>query len=135
MLANFDAPSREDCTANRVVSNTPQQALTLLNSPIFIEAARVAATRLLADETADDKRLDLAFERTLAREPKAEEKASLLKYLAEQTAYSRSHPESVRKLLTIGQAPIPAGTDEPTLAGWTAVYRVLLNLHETITRY
>jgi hypothetical protein len=134
-LANFDAPSREDCTANRVVSNTPQQALTLLNSPIFIEAARVAAARLVSDETANEKRLELIFERTLARKPKAEEKAALLKFLAEQTTFFRSHPEAVKKLLTIGQAPVPAAIDEPTLAGWTAVCRVLLNLHETITRY
>ena len=118
----------------RVVSNTPQQALTLLNSPIFIEAARVFAGRLLAAEQADEQRLDAAFERALARKPKAEEKTALLKYLAEQTTYFRAHPEAAKKLLTIGQAPLPAGVDEPTLAGWTAVCRVLLNLHETITR-
>jgi hypothetical protein len=135
MLANFDAPSREECTAQRVVSNTPQQALTLLNSPIFIEAARVFAGKLLADEKNDEARLAAAFERTLARKPKAEEKAALLKYLAEQTAYSRAHPDAAKKLLTVGNAPLPPGADEPTLAGWTAVCRVLLNLHETITRY
>ncbi|HEY1380968.1 MAG TPA: PSD1 and planctomycete cytochrome C domain-containing protein [Gemmataceae bacterium] len=134
-LANFDAPSREDCTANRVVSNTPQQALTLLNSPIFIEAARVFAARLLSgDAKTDEARLDAAFERALARKPKAEEKAALLKYLTEQTAYFRGHPEAATKILTIGQAPPPAG-DAATAAGWTAVCRVLLNLHETITRY
>ncbi len=135
MLANFDAPSREECTANRVVSNTPQQALTLLNSPIFIEAARVFAERLIADEKTDDGRLAEAFERALARPPKADEKAALLKYFAEQTAYSRAHPDATKRLLTIGNAPLPPGIDEPTLAGWTAVCRVLLNLHETITRY
>jgi hypothetical protein len=135
MLANFDAPSREECTAQRVVSNTPQQALTLLNSPIFIEAARVFAARLLADETTDEARLAAAFERTLARKPKPDEKAALLKYLAEQVAYSRAHPDAAKKLLMVGNAPLPPGTDEPTLAGWTAVCRVLLNLHETITRY
>ena len=97
MLANFDAPSREDCTAQRVVSNTPQQALTLLNSPIFIEAARVFAARLLATDQSEGQRLDAAFERTLARKPKPEEKAALLKYLAErETAYSREHPEQRR---------------------------------------
>jgi hypothetical protein len=135
MLATFDAPSREECTANRVVSNTPQQALTLLNSPIFIEAARVFAARLNADEKGDEARLAAAFERTLARKPKAEEAAALLKYLADQISYSRAHPDSAKKLLAVGNTPLPPGTDEPTLAGWTAVCRVLLNLHETITRY
>jgi hypothetical protein len=135
MLANFDAPSREECCAYRVVSNTPQQALTLLNSPIFIEAARVFAARLMATQKTDEARLAAAFERVLARKPKAEEQTALLKYLAEQTAYYRDHPEAVKKVLTIGNAPRPAGVDEPVLAGWTAVCRVLLNLHETITRY
>jgi hypothetical protein len=135
MLANFDAPSREECTANRVVSNTPQQALTLLNSPIFIEAARVFAARLISNAKTDDDRLASAFERTLARRPTAEEKTTLLKYLAEQSEFYRGHPEAAKKLMTIGNAPLPAGVDEPTLAGWTAVCRVLLNLHETITRY
>src|SRR5207237_6896706 len=64
MLANFDAPSREECTAYRIVSNTPQQALTLLNDPSFVEAARVFAAQLLArGPQSDDSQLDLAFER------------------------------------------------------------------------
>jgi hypothetical protein len=135
MLANFDAPSREECTASRVVSNTPQQALTLLNSPIFIEAARVFAARLLADEKTDEGRLAAAFERTLARKPNAAESAAVLKYLENQTTYFRAHPDAAKRLLSVGNAPLSAGADEPTLAGWTAVCRVLLNLHETITRY
>src|SRR5207302_11363319 len=122
-LANFDAPSREECTANRVVSNTPQQALTLLNSPIFVEAARVFAARLLADQAADEARLVAAFERTLARKPTADESAALLKYLTGQTSYFRTHPESCRKLLTIGNAPLPSGADEAKLAGWISVCR------------
>ena len=63
MLANFDAPAREECTATRNVSNTPQQALTLLNDPTFVEAARVFAARLLADAANDRARIDLAFQR------------------------------------------------------------------------
>lgn len=135
MLANFDAPSREDCTASRIASNTPQQALTLLNSPIFLEAARVFASRLLAAENqTDEQRLDAAFERLLCRKPTADERTALLKYLNEQKPYFREHPDSVKKLLANGNAPSTNG-DEATLAAWTAVCRVLLNLHEAITRY
>src|SRR5207248_4015539 len=66
MMANFDAPSREECTAIRVVSNTPQQALTLLNDPTFVEAARVLSARLLeAEAISDEKRIEMAFERPL----------------------------------------------------------------------
>lgn len=135
MLANFDAPSREDCTANRVVSNTPQQALTLLNSPIFLEAARVFASRILtAKDQTDEQRLDAAFERLLSRKPTADERAALLKYLNEQKPYFREHPDAIKKLLANGNAP-STNSDEATLAAWTAVCRVLLNLHEAITRY
>src|SRR5207248_6875359 len=77
MLANFDAPSREECTANRVVSNTPQQALTLLNDPTFVEAARAFATKLLIDQSTDGVRLEQAYRNALARPIKPNEKQSL----------------------------------------------------------
>ena len=68
----------------------------------------MCAARLLSEAAqTDEARLDAAFERALARKPKAEEKAALLKYLAEQTAYFRGHPEAATKVLTIGQAPRP----------------------------
>src|SRR5204862_7135187 len=64
MLANFDAPAREECTAAHNVSNTPQQALALLNDPTFVECARVFAGRLLAMKArSDEQRLELAFQR------------------------------------------------------------------------
>src|SRR5207244_6597320 len=85
MLANFDAPAREECTATRIVSNTPQQALTLLNDPTFVEASRVFAAKVLAaGDRTDEQRLGAAFERALARPAKEKEKQSLLKFLAAQ---------------------------------------------------
>ena len=134
MLANFDAPSREECTGARVVSNTPQQALTLLNDPTFVEAARVFAARLLASTSSDDMRLEQAFERALARSPKDNEKKSLLQFLAQQRDYFQSHEEESGKLVRIGNRP-PTSKPEMELAAWTQVCRVILNLQETITRY
>jgi hypothetical protein len=136
MLANFDAPSREECTANRIVSDTPQQALTLLNDPEFVEASRVFATHLLShDARTDQARLDLAFMRALAREPKPPEAASLLKFLATQREHYRADPEEAGKFIHIGNAPQTSGIQVSELASWTQVCRVILNLHETITRY
>jgi hypothetical protein len=136
MLANFDAPSREECTANRIVSDTPQQALTLLNDPEFVEASRVFATHLLShDARTDQARLDLAFMRALAREPKPPEAASLLKFLATQREHYRADQEEAGKFIHIGNAPQPSGIQVSELASWTQVCRVILNLHETITRY
>jgi hypothetical protein len=136
MLANFDAPARDECAALRVVSNTPQQALTLLNDPTFVEAARLLAGRLLKDTNAsgDDARIDRAFQIAVARAPKEKEKASLEKFLATQRDYYRQHTEDAGKLLKIGYAP-PTQGDPAEAAAWTTVCRVILNSQEVITRY
>jgi hypothetical protein len=136
MLANFDAPAREECAANRVVSNTPQQALTLLNDPTFVEASRVFAAHLLAPAgESDEGRLDRAFEIALARPVKEKERESLLKFLALQREYYDQNADEAAKLLRTGIAPEPKKTDAHELAAWTQVCRVVLNLQETITRY
>jgi hypothetical protein len=136
MLANFGAPSREDCIAARTIANTPQQALTLLNDPEFVEAARAFALRLLAGHpTTDAGRLDSAYALALSRAPRPRERQSLLAFLASVREAYRTRPDDAKKLLAIGYAPVPAGSDAVELAAWTSVCRVLLNLHETITRY
>ena len=136
MLANFDAPSREECIAARTVANTPQQALTLLNDPTFVEAARVLAGSILTATAASDaERVDRVFRKALARPAKEKEARSLLAFLASRRAEARDKPEDARKLLRIGLAPAPEGVDPAELAAWTEVCRVVLNLHETITRY
>ena len=135
MLANFDAPAREECTAARTVSNTPQQALTLLNDPTFVEASRVFAQRLLGDAKADDAaRLRLAFRLALSREPKASELASLTAFLRQQRDEAANQPADAAKLAAAGQAPA-ASLPPVELAAWTQVARVVLNLHETVTRF
>jgi hypothetical protein len=136
MLANFDAPSREECTAGRVISNTPQQMLTLLNDPTFVEAARVFATRVLAVKCdSDEQRVDFAFQRALARPAKAMEKSSLLRFLVEQRDHYKADASESTKLMKVGLTPALEGSDAAELAAWTQVCRVILNLHETITRY
>lgn len=135
MLANFDAPSREDAVCTRTISNTPQQALTLLNDPEFVEAARVLAAKAMAATTSDAGRLDFIYQRTLCRSPKPNETQSLLGFWSEQRDYYGSHKDDTDKLLHIGNAPAPRDVDEAELAAWTTVCRVVLNLHETITRY
>jgi len=133
MLANFDAPNRDECTCSRNVSNTPQQALTLLNDPTFVEAARALATSLPTDAS-DDSKLDSIYLRALARLPKDQERQSLLAFLATQRAAFTALPEDAPKLLATG-LKAPPETPTPELAAWTSVCRVVLNLHETITRY
>jgi hypothetical protein len=135
MLANFDAPSREECTASRTVANTPQQALTLLNDPTFVEAARVLAATVMKDGgRTDADKLAWLYRRVLARGPKPAEAESLLKFLTAQRDHFRAAPADADKLVRVGLAPA-AGLPAPELAAWASVCRVVLNLHETITRY
>jgi len=136
MMANFDAPSREECTAARIVSNTPQQALTLLNDPTFMEASRVFAERVLASDCkCDEDRIDWAFQRALSRSAREKEKQSLLKFLTVQRDHYQSDEPEAAKLIKIGNAPVTKNTHQTELAAWTQVCRVILNLNETITCY
>ena len=134
-LANFDAPTREECTVNRVNSNTPLQALDLLNDPIFVEAARVFAENILdkGGPTLDGQ-LAWAFERSLERKADPSE----LKVLRDLHRNAAIHFETDRKgaadLLAIGEAPVPEAMKVADLAAMTSVARVILNLHEAITR-
>ncbi|WP_422928882.1 PSD1 and planctomycete cytochrome C domain-containing protein [Singulisphaera sp. PoT] len=136
MLANFDAPAREECTASRTVANTPQQALTLLNDPSFVEAARALAEGLLATCSGPDAdRIDRLFEKALARPPKPKERESLTAFLDAQRKLYRERPDDAKALVRAGLAPAPSTPAPDELAAWIAVCRVVLNLHETITRY
>jgi hypothetical protein len=136
MMANFDAPARDECAAARNTSNTPQQALTLLNDPVFVEAARVFAAGLLEDRSAtdDDARIRLAYRRALNREPRDAELASLTRFLANQRDAFKAAPVDAEKSLAVGLAPRPA-LDPFEHATWTQLARVILNTQEVITRY
>ena len=135
MLANFDAPSREECTVFRSQSNSPQQALTLLNDPTFVEAARVWAARLVAAGGPDAGLLEQAMRTALGRAATPEEASSLLAFLAAQRTVYDAHPEQAAALLKVGHAPPPPEGRAAETAAWAMVCRAILNLHETITRY
>jgi hypothetical protein len=135
MLANFDAPNRDECVCSRNMSNTPQQALTLLNDPSFVEAARVFAARLISEcKSTDTDRIQHAYQIALARLPKEKEMQSLLSFLAAQRKQFADGSSDASKLLEVGLTKTPSD-DAKELAAWTSLARVVLNLHETITRY
>ncbi|QDU36021.1 Planctomycete cytochrome C [Maioricimonas rarisocia] len=135
-LLAFDAPAREECTARRDRSNTPLQALVLLNDPTYVEAARVLAGNVIREggnTTAD--RLDWLYRRVLARAPSDFERALLTDLFDENLANYRSSPKAADSLLETGLAPRRETIDAAEAAAWTAVTRAVLNLHETIMRY
>lgn len=135
-LLAFDAPSREECVVDRPRSNTPQQALVLLNDPTYVEAARALAIRILQDGGADTpSRIEFAFREVLGRQAR-EDEASLLAALYEKHLQQyQADGEAARHLQTTGDLQAPETLDPAQLAAWTSISRVLLNLHETITRY
>ena len=137
MLAGFDAPSREECTADRFQSNSPQQALTLLNDPSFVEAARGFALRLNREKPgADDaEKVRHALRIALSREAKPAEIESLTAFIAERRKFYQSKPEDAAAFLKTGLSDPGGGQDPVELAAWAQLCRVVLNLHETITRY
>lgn len=135
-LLAFDAPSREECTARRPRSNTPQQALVLLNDPTYVEAARVFAERIVRDGGSDeDQRLDFAFRRALHRAPSTDERQVLSELRGRHLQDFRQDVPSAERLLSVGAWPRAEDLDPAELASWTSVARVLLNLPETIFRY
>jgi hypothetical protein len=134
MLA-FDAPTRQECTAKRNVTNTPGQALALLNDPIFVESARVFAIRICGDaDLSDEQRIENAYLIALQRLPSAAETEVLLDLLADQRRHYREFPDQARRLVAIGQSPPPSERDAANVAAWTIVTRTLLNLHEFLNR-
>jgi hypothetical protein len=134
MLA-FDAPSREECCAERNRSNIPQQALVLLNDPSYVEAARSLAARILKEcNGSPEERVAWAWRQVLQRLPRVEEMETVMPLLREHLAHYQASPAAADELLKTGLAAVPPGIDKAELAAWTHVARVLLNLHETITR-
>ncbi len=136
-MANFDAPARDECAADRLQANIPQQALTLLNDPVYVEAARGFAIRVLQEmpEAEDSKRLDRMFQLLLTRAPDSTENKRILDYKSRQAASFRQGNDNADTFLAVGITQVPQGMDKVELAAWTQTARLLLNLHETITRY
>jgi len=135
MLKTFDAPAREECTTDRTSSNTPLQALTLLNDPSFTEAARALATRLLSEPDGETDLVARAWVRCLSRQPSDEETRILGEFHAQELERFTAHPADAAQLLAVGAMPLPEALPPARLAAATSLARAILNLHETITRY
>ncbi|MCC7377111.1 MAG: PSD1 domain-containing protein [Verrucomicrobiales bacterium] len=133
-MSTFDAPDRETCTVRRPRTNTPLQALVLLNDPTYLEASRKLAERLMARSGTDAERVAWAFRLATARHPGAEEQAVLLRVLAQQREFYFRHRDAAGALLKLGEAPRDGSLDDVELAAWTMLSSTLLNLDETVTK-
>ena len=134
MLRTFDAPEREFCTVRRSRTNTPLQALLLLNGPQFVEAARHLGQRMLQEGgVSTEEQITYGFRLVTARMPSATE-LKILRQEYEQGRQRIGDAESSPAILRVGDSPLPTGVDLRELAAMTGVARLLLNLNESITR-
>ncbi|MFN7137943.1 MAG: DUF1553 domain-containing protein, partial [Limisphaerales bacterium] len=126
MLMSFDAPSREECTAERPRSNTPLQSLVLLNDPTFVEAARVFAEKIIQQGGSNETdRLRWAYRRALARDPDKGEQKMLLELLNEHRTVYRSDKAAAEQVIKVGDTPPAKEIDAVELAAWTSVSRTI----------
>jgi hypothetical protein len=133
-MSVFDAPDRETCVARRARTNTPLQALVLLNDPTYVEAARKLAERVLLTQTTDSERLASLFELAVCRAPEADESALLLHIADSARKRFTADKAAGEKLLAVGHSPRSEKLDVADLAAWTTVASLILNLDETISK-
>tara|TARA_R110002095_G_scaffold181107_3_gene158438 strand:+ start:1845 stop:4430 length:2586 start_codon:yes stop_codon:yes gene_type:complete len=135
-FTNFDAPDRGACVINRSRTNTPLQALTLLNDPAYVEIgiglAKRLATKDMEAGLSDRERIAYAFRLCVAREPKAVEVDYLTKVFQQELKYFQEHPQAAQKLIAVDHRPEGVGASR--MAAWLYVANILLNLDETITK-
>jgi hypothetical protein len=133
-MANFDSPNREVCTVYENRTNTPLQALDLMNDVAFLEASRKLAERMMEDASSPEKRIDYGFELLLARPPKAEERQILLRALDQSESNYRVDAKAATEFVSYGEAPRRTDLDVRDLAAYTTVASLMLNMDAAITK-
>ena len=134
-LVTFDGPNREWCTVQRPITNTPLQAMLLMNDPIYVEAARVMAHRVMKEGgSGAEERLRYAFKLCVARGPSEREMRVLSSSLEKHLETYRKDKEAAEKLVSVGESEKAKDVDIAEHAAWTALMNTLLNLDETLTK-
>ncbi len=133
-MSVFDVPDRIQCTVRRTVTNTPLQALAMLNDEQFLECAQRLAASTLRQSAADEDRLTLLFRRGTGRRPEPAELKTLHQGLSELRSRYRAAPVDAEALLRADSDPLDAKLDRAELASWMLVASVVMNLDETLVR-
>jgi hypothetical protein len=132
-MINFDSPNREVCTVNQVRTNTPLQALNLMNDVAFLEAARKLAERMMHADASTDRRIDFAWRLTLGRSATTQEKQVVRDTLDRFERRYRAEPQAAEDYVASGESPRDKTLDTAELAAYTAAASLILNLDEVIT--
>ncbi len=134
MMINFDAAGREACDEAIRRTNTPLQALNLMNDVTFVEAARVLAQRILSAEKDEESILQNVFSRVLSRPPNGDEIKVLLSSKNRYYEKYTKDPDAAQALISFGERPVDPAISTATLASWTMICSTLLNLDETVSK-
>lgn len=134
VMLMFDASNRDQCEVKRIVTNTPLQALVMINDPHIGEASRVLADRLLHQTNDDQTNITTAFRLIVCRHPKAEELDHLTKYYTTEYQLFKAAPDKTALLLDVGEYPASAYSDQAALAALMQVIHTIYNLEEVITK-
>jgi hypothetical protein len=129
----FDASNRDECQTSRYRTNTPLQALVMLNDPTMIEASKALADRLLQAGTNPSQIIASAFQRIICRTPDAKEKEVLVSYWEQAVAELRKNPENARKIISVGNYQAVT-KDTILLAAAMQAIQVMYNMQEAITK-
>ena len=133
-FAVFDAPSREVCVSSRPITNTPTQALAILNDPTFVECARAFASTIIKHEKDLADRIQFAFRHALGRDASLDELHLLKTVHQDLRANYQENCDAALRLIGVGESRTDASIDVVVLATWTAVAQIVLTMDETITK-
>ena len=133
-MLTFDGPSREICTIRRINTNTPLQALVLLNDPVYVEASQALARRMAQVEGSIEAQLTAGFQAALVRSPQPRELAALRQLYDQRLKFYQRNAAAAEQLATNPLGVAPGGIPHSVLAALTAVGNVILNLDEFVTR-
>ncbi|MCH2115492.1 MAG: DUF1553 domain-containing protein [Pirellulales bacterium] len=133
-MSAFGAPDRETCTVRRARTNTPLQALVLLNDPTYVEAARAFAQRIIQHVPDDDGRLTFAFRSCVARLPDDRERDAAAELLIAARQRFSEEPDAAQQLLSVGSSNVDVKVEPTELAAWTSVASILFNMDESISK-
>jgi hypothetical protein len=134
-MVTFDSPLRDTCIVRRSTTNTPLQALALLNETAFLEASRTMAARILSAPESDSQRIATAFQVTLARPPHPDELSLLQRALRRYRQTYQANPAAAKRLLNVGDAPQSTKLSAPEQASWMIVCSSLMNTDEFMTQH
>jgi hypothetical protein len=130
----FDASNRDQCEVKRLRTNTPLQALLLLNDPTILEASRVFAQSLLKEKSAPEEKITKAFRSIVCRDAKPAELDLLVRYFDEEKARFSQSPGKAKQLIKAGEYPLSDSVDAISLAALMQVVHTIYNMEEAITK-